>query len=934
METTGLDSGRDSIIELGAVRFEEGIPTERFRQFVNPGTGPLPKEIIELTGITDSDLRDAPPVASIARSFIDFVEDHDIVGHNVAFDLGFLRADSNLNPAFKVNQVALRTHDTNLLSRFIHPCLDSYGLRHLSTLFNTRQKPSHRAVEDAEATGELFAILVDILLRVQQADVAQALRFVEGTASPLRNTLRLALNAIAGGEIGSQVEPDALKGLQDNHDNVYFVSGTSFPEEPITSSQVCTLLKDTARCGSVIPDYEVRPQQVSMAGMVHQAVQEGSIIVAEAGTGVGKSLAYLVPALLSNKQSVIATHTKNLQGQLFYQEIPRLANLFNFGFKAVLLKGRSNYLCNTKWKNWASNPEKIAQPRLRENAALIVRWVSATSTGDINEVSSVRSGESDGFFNLVTSEPGYCLTRICSGEKECPFSFIRKEALNADLIVVNHSLVLADLDMEQGILNRAGLMVFDEAHHFEEVATEHYGTELSSLSMRGILERIIRNCRRNSELWILVSSNPLYEGLEVNLEKVASKAADLTRFVQGFFDSVAAPLRSLESHDAGYTLRVRYFQGDDIHHNMHEAGTSILDGLKALSTQTGKILQRLNEAPEEILPQYAMQELRTGAANLADCVNTLDISLNPDTGKRVHWIDLPQDIDRDIIIKTAPLDVAAVLHECLWQRLDSALLTSATLSTAPGQGGFKFIIGRLGLDRIEQTRLKTAAFGSPFDYQNNCLVCYASFLPGPAEFPDQFLEKTADLIAEIAVNQRQGMLCLFTSYKAMRSVNRRLQKSLLGSGLDVLVQAGGRGRERLIRRFRNSNGAVLLGTSSFWEGIDVPGPALGMVVIPRLPFHVPDDPVIAARIDQLRAEGRNPFFEFQIPAAVLRLRQGAGRLIRSTTDRGVIMIMDPRAVLKGYGLSFRKALPGSVKIVRSQNEMIERIERFFEDETP
>ncbi|MDP8227973.1 MAG: exonuclease domain-containing protein, partial [Candidatus Electryoneaceae bacterium] len=357
LETTGLDASKNEIIELGAVRFVEGKMTEQFSQLVKP-TGQLPREITQLTGITDADLSDAPPLEDVAQDFVDFVGDHPIVGHHISFDLGFLQAaepfhlpssgnGKNKSP-FDPFKLIGKVHDTNLLSRFLLPCADAYSLTHLIHLYQIHVHSHHRATDDAQATGELFALQMQELVAVPYDQLSQGFRFVENTPSYLANSLRSARNVVNSGYTPSSTGSpghNPMTGQLQKRNNIFKASGDPRPKEPISDRQTYRFFHETERFKENMPAYEVRPQQADMAVRVMQAIRQDQILTVEAGTGVGKSLAYLVPALLSGKRVILSTYTKTLQDQLFYDEIPRLGRLFKFTFQAALLKGRRNYLC-------------------------------------------------------------------------------------------------------------------------------------------------------------------------------------------------------------------------------------------------------------------------------------------------------------------------------------------------------------------------------------------------------------------------------------------------------------------------------------------------------------------------------------------------------------------------------------------------------------
>jgi Rad3-related DNA helicase len=775
---------------------------------------------------------------------------------------------------------------------------------------------------------------------VPQPQLARALGFIEGTASPFANTLRAVIGALESGYRPTEPPPDPLEGVA-GKENIFVATGEHRPTEPATDSQIQRLFSDAARFKAVLPGYEIRHEQTAMAGLVGQAFRDKTLLLVEAGTGVGKSLGYLVPALLSGGRVVVSTHTKNLQDQLFYDEIPRLGRLFKFGFRAVLLKGRRNYLCRSRWLTLAATPERIGSPAVREQAALIVRWADATQTGDVSEIAAVMGNSAGSLFNHIVSEPGYCTSRVCSGPTECPLPRIRRAAQLADIVVVNHSLVLSDLDSEGGLLGDAKRIIFDEAHHLEEVATDAFSIDLTTYSFRDALDRVGRLCRRNGELWVRLAADNEFSGLVPTAEQAANDASELKQPVDALFDALQATLALaglkgwMSAAESGrtenkpqYPTPFRYHAGDSLQQTLAEAGQPLLAGLKGFGGRLNRIAERLREVPEERFPPAVAQELLNALNEIAELHDGLGVVLEGDDENRVFWVELPSEKEKPIRLRAAPLDVSVMLRDGLWQKLDSATLTSATLATAPSATGFDHLRARLGLTELPDGRVRSAVFGSPFDYPRNCLVCYPSHLPSPTEDAAEHCRAVAAICAGLAMKLRRNTLLLFTSYDALWRVERELKRALLGAGLELLV--GGRiGRERLVRRFRKSTGALLLGTDAFWEGIDVPGEALEMVVIPRLPFDVPNDPVVAARIDKIRESGGNPFYDYQIPTAVLRLRQGAGRLIRTTTDRGVVLVLDPRVATKGYGRHFRNALPGISVTLDSDEALMQRIGEFF-----
>ncbi|MBM3325916.1 MAG: hypothetical protein FJY65_02885 [Calditrichaeota bacterium] len=934
VETTGLDPFACEIIELGAVLFQGGKPTARYSQLVKPSVRSLPREIVQLTGIDDHDLLRAPRLDSVADEFVDFIGQHPLVGHHIEFDLSFLSATSALAHHFQRSRTVPISHDSALLARFIYPCLHSYGLAHLAALFRTLTRPCHRAADDAAATGELFAILLEKLSQVHRTQLSQARRLVEGTSSPLANTLRDIIEIFKDTlEPKPSFHPDPFWSSNSGRDNVFIFDRAKKSTDDVDIEPIQDIFHDKARFSSIIPNYELRREQIDMAAEIVEALKSGQIIVVEAGTGVGKSLAYLVPALLSGKKTIVSTHTKNLQDQLFYTEIPRLGAIAGRPFKAALLKGRRNYLCWTKWRNLCAEPERYSFA-VRERAALLVRWVDATLTGDLSEITAVRGDNGDGemVLRLIASEPGYCGGRGCGhGGRECPLTRIHRTAVISDIVVANHSLLLADLLNAAGLLADFHCVVFDEAHHLEDAATDQFSTDCVSYLMRSALERIGRLCRRNGELWTMLAAQPLNDKYVALCERLSTLANDTQSEVDRFFTTLRMLFPVPESNNS-YPIPYKYKPKDRLHSTLAATGGSLKDTLIEILSGLDYIIESFSDVDEgHSLPPALQQEITAAVEEYREIALMFNLSLKMDDENRIYWVEVPVEDKEPLHLKTAPLELNKLLSDALFGRLEASVLTSATLATARGRGAFAHLISRLGLDLLPGERILTAQFGSPFDFERNCIVCCPTFSPSPVDNTSEALKFAAEFLTVCAVELQRSTLALFTSYQALRSVEKTLNRTLLGTGVEIFVQRGRSDRDRLVRRFKQTKGSLLLGTDSLWEGIDLPGAALEIVVIVKLPFDVPTDPVISARADLLRQAGRNPFGEYQLPLAVLRTRQGAGRLIRSAADRGAIVILDPRVVVKSYGATIRSALPGRIIMPKSKDDMIKQIGGFFNE---
>jgi len=600
------------------------------------------------------------------------------------------------------------------------------------------------------------------------------------------------------------------------------------------------------------PNYEYRPGQLEMAESVEAASENRRHLIVEAGTGTGKTLAYLVPMMRSGRRVVISTGTKNLQEQLFFKDIPFLKKLFP-DVRVALMKGRQNYLCRQKLYDIEKQPvldglEEVSQyPRLRE-------WEAKTETGDRAELPWLP--DSSGLWTKVDARRETCTGQKCPQFERCFITWMHQRAAASDLIIVNHHLFFADLALRgtemASLLPDYEALVFDEAHDIEDVATQYFGLQVSNYRV----EELARDTEAILKLKALKSV------------EVLQALAELRRRADLFFDLFPkGDSRSNFDHRDAFlkTNGGVYF--------------SLLNALVRLETELG----RLKDRPEEVnnLMRRGV-ELRQGFQAVME---------SKDRGTVYWW----ERRGRGVFLEATPIDVAPILRQRLFESVDTVILTSATLAVG---GNFTFLKRRLGIENAKERILD-----SHFDFPSQAMLYTPLHLPDPRE--PTFTRMAAEEVVQLLKATSGRAFVLFTSHQQMREVFERVQPHLR---YPMLIQ-GSMPRTEMLERFRNTPHAVLFGTSSFWQGVDVQGEQLSAVVIDRLPFAVPSDPVIAARIQQINDEGGNAFMDYQVPQAVLALKQGFGRLIRSQTDRGVLAILDHRMMRKHYGKTFLESLP-------------------------
>ncbi|MFC1772690.1 ATP-dependent DNA helicase [Pseudomonadota bacterium] len=603
---------------------------------------------------------------------------------------------------------------------------------------------------------------------------------------------------------------------------------------------------------SEVPGFAPRPQQQQMATAVEQALNDGEALIVEAGTGTGKTYAYLVPALLSGRKVIISTGTRHLQDQLFHRDLPTVRSALGVPLKAALLKGRANYLCPHRLEMTRAEGRLPSRAQVSQ-LETIHDWSGRTVSGDIAEMSSI--AEDSAIWPRVTSTADNCLGQQCEHLKNCHVIKARREAQDADLVVINHHLLCADLVLkEEGfgeLLPGAEAFIIDEAHQLPETAARFFGVQLSS---RQLLE--LAQDSRNE----YINETAELEGLPEVARQLEQAVAEV-RLAMGEGEQ-RAPWARLANNDR------------------------LQETLNALGSALGLLADALAEQSDR---SRGLDNCCQRALKLQGLFNK---TTHEPPENHVHWFETWRQSFR---INLTPLDVAENFSSQRQELPSRWIFTSATLSV---NGEFEHFARQLGLEAATSLQLD-----SPFDYQNNALFYLPRDLPEPnsPDFTDMMLDE-----AERVINASRGRaFLLFTSYRALHIANRRLKSSC---DFPLLVQ-GSAPRNELLERFRELGNAVLLGTSSFWEGVDVRGEALSCVIIDKLPFASPGDPVWQARIDALKARGGNPFMDEQLPHAVITLKQGVGRLIRDINDRGVLVLCDPRLVKKSYGRVFLNSLP-------------------------
>jgi predicted DnaQ family exonuclease/DinG family helicase len=940
VETTGLEAGVDEIIEIAAVKFQGAEVLETFQQLVKP-RHTLPLKVSRLTGITPEMVADAPKFSAVAPDLARFLKSYPLVGHSVDFDLRMLQAQN-----MRLPQPA---YDTFELSTLLIPKAPAYRLSALTAALGFVHDKAHRALSDAHAARMVFLHLlgrIDALSLDEISDIIRLTGRIEWRARDLfeeaqREKAKLVFvdPSRAFGTTGVDHGAAQIDNQKSKIQNPLKPTGD---ENPIDIDAVRRFFAPDGPLGTAFPGYEQREQQIEMAQSVAAALNNGDALMVEAGTGTGKGLAYLVPAALFAAQRgqrvVVSTNTINLQDQLFFKDIPALQRIMGGGsagepgspaeplpFTAALLKGRGNYLCLKRYKDLRRDTRLLSD---EVRALLKVQlWLPATTTGDKAELAF---GEREaGAWGRINAAFEGCAGPKCSDFNDCFFFKARKQAEAAHLVVVNHALLLADLIVETDVIPPYDHVVLDEAHNLEDVATDQFSFNVDQEGLLKFLDDLHQEGGQNivggllSELPVHLRESAATQG---DMDK-ASAAADqvrpaVTRARDAVYDCfnrlTAYVLKEAEATQYDSRLRITpAIRKQDAWAAIERSWENLSLHLAEIGSGLGRLDALLSNLKDADIDEYDALLLRVQALARFATEARINIGHIVVGGEEalVTWITHDRQKDT-LTLSAAPLSVAELLRANLFEQKSTTVLTSATLSVA---GGFGYVRERIGLEEPEELHLE-----SPFDYESQSLVYIPNDIPEPAQGHayQRMLEET---IVELARASGGRMLALFTANSALRQTYKGVQEPLEDAGIAVLGQGIDGSRRSVLERFKEFPRTVLLGTTSFWEGVDVVGDALSVLVICKLPFSVPNDPVFAARSEGLA----DSFNEYAVPQAILRFKQGFGRLIRSREDRGVVAVLDKRLLSKKYGQLFLNSLPPSMVRSGSVKRLPELTARFL-----
>lgn len=924
IETTGLSERNNEIIQIAAIRFRNGKVDKIFNSFVKP-KDEVPNFIVFLTHISMKELENAPDIELVLRKLGDFVGKDIIVGHNISFDMGFINYNFGKIGEFPLNN---STWDTAELSRVYLPFTTNHKLGTVLNHFHIPLDNAHRADADAMATGKLLLALADYAsLKFSMLVNARLQSFAVMAQSPsqtffeeiVRFQRSTALSAPPSAQLKSPY---------------YNIIDNSLPATK--DPQIEEVFSQDGLFAHRFPNFEFRLGQLQMAKAVSDAFKNEEHLVVEAGTGVGKSFAYLVPSIEFSYQNrakvVVSTNTKNLQEQLFYKDLPQLAQILPVPFKAVLIKGRENYICERRWEELISQSAKELNNWDAQALMYLYIWKLQTITGDISENSSFDRSRYNITWRKICSDRYLCGNRKCQHFRRCHVMTLRREIETASVVVANHALLLADMRMENSSLGEYNYLVIDEAHNLMASASKHLGASISYADVIILINQIAGSSRRHSKSFLATLEKALIKSPISEAKREQSLST--LKHLEDVIDVVRKPILDIfnlasamcTAADSYNKMRIKSKDdAKDLFSLLEKFCLLFKDVLKSAQALEN-VISALESKQVAGYDQH-FEAISAYIMRLSEMEGVFLSISQPDLDDYALWIENNPRPDRNVpaaVFNYAPIEVNVFLKRLMYSQVPSIIFTSATLAL---RGSFRYFLNQSGLSLLEDKKVVERIVESPFDYNQQSKLLITSFLPEPKDrfFPHQAISCLKQIFQMVDV----GTMALFTAYRDLDFVFDELADEMYHAQRPFFAQGKGSSRSSILEEFKKTNNAILLGTSSFWEGVDVQGDSLSLLILYKIPFQVPSEPLVEAYIDKLERENKDSFMHYMLPNALLRIRQGFGRLIRSKSDRGIVLIMDSRVSHKRYGSYFKAILPGKHIELKDEMQLITEITRFF-----
>ena len=890
LETTGLDFEKDEIIEVALVRFENGEPKENLDFLVKPSSAELRPFIETLTGISKADLDASPDFATVAAQICSFIGELPIVAHNALFDSKFLKQ------TFSKVGISYDSHvfwDSLTLSRIAFQNVPNHRLDTLVQELEIERSRAHRALPDADACGRLF---VKALEKISAMDP----------------WLAEALSKVAEGSDYASLFATRSEKLASPKYNLPAVPA----QEALPKSKaprVSEFFKENGFISFVIEDYKPHHNQQDFASVMERNMYKGGLCVLEAPTGSGKTLAYLITAAnkaITGERVIISTATRTLQEQLWTESIPQIAKIYNGELRPAILKGRDNYLCIRKFEEVLMHSQKLLSVEERDSFMALIPWAMTTETGDINDCNSFSQGRNRVLWSKLSSNASSCLGDNCPNRDHCPALIAKRKAMNANMVLVNHSLFLADLQLEFALLPSYEHIVFDEAHRLPEISNQTFGRTISFFGFRNIAKTLEPSKAGGDGLIAEIASRIPAEQPELHelCDKLNEALAESEKALHRFFMKIGKKLAKQKNGRSGFTyangILAEYEADPATFLEQYSNARALAEKLVAATAEIDALKGVMNDLEGRIteINRFVSDFEFVTKAGRADWVFYMEEPFNPHTIK----------------LHALPLHSGSIWKEKFYPWIKSATFTSATLSV---QSDLSYFLQKMGMDSLrlgKQPFLRVYTEQSDVNERRSVMV--AKFLPKPsvAEFGDALNETLLQVLPTIEENT----MVLFTSVATMMKAQTVLAPAFAERNKLLLCQHVDGSLDGLVAMFRKERGACLLGCQSLWEGVDFPGDALKLLVITKLPFPNPTDPLVAGITSEMKASNKNFFKDYFVPEAYTELRQGMGRLLRSDSDSGKVLILDNRVILERYGKTFARIWNFKHRIAGSVNDIL------------
>jgi ATP-dependent DNA helicase DinG len=890
LETTGLDFEKDEIIEVALVRFENGEPKENLDFLVKPSAAELRPFIETLTGISETDLAEAPDFATVAGQICSFIGELPIVAHNAVFDSKFLKQ------TFAKVGISYDTHvfwDSLTLSRIAFQDVPNHRLDTLVQELEIERNRAHRALPDADACGRLF---VKALEKISSMDpwIYEALSKV-AKGSGYETLFNAKVETLAAPKYKLPTAP----------------AQEALPKSK--APRVSEFFKEGGFISFFIEGYKPRHNQQDFASVMERNMYKGGLCVLEAPTGSGKTLSYLITAAnkaITGERVLISTATRTLQEQLWTESIPQIAKIYNGELRPAILKGRDNYLCLRKFEELLMHPQTLLSAEERDSFMALIPWVLTTETGDINECNSFSPSRNRVLWSKLSCSASCCNGDNHSCHENCPALIAKRKAMNANMVLVNHSLFLADLQLDFALLPAYEHIVFDEAHRLPEISNQVFGRSISFFGFRNIAKTLEPSKAGGDGLLVEIASRIPAEQPELHelCDKLSEALGEAEKALHRFFMKIGKKLAKQKNGRNGFTytnsILAEYEADPATFLEQYATARDLAEKLVAGTKDSLKgIVSDLEGRMTEISHFVSDFEFVTKAGR-SDWVFYMEEPFNPHTIK----------------LHALPLHSGNIWREKFYPWIKSATFTSATLSV---QADLTYYLQKMGMDNLRLSKQPfVRVYTEQSDVNERRSVMVAKFLPKPSA--PEFGDALNDTLLKVLPSIEENTMVLFTSVATMMKAQAALAPAFAERKKLLLCQHVDGSLDGLVAMFRKERGACLLGCQSLWEGVDFPGDALKLLVITKLPFPNPTDPLVAGLTNEMKATNKNFFKDFFVPEAYMELRQGMGRLLRSDSDSGKVLILDNRVILERYGKTFARIWNFKNRIANS----IADIERF------